>query len=365
MRVLRIRSDAGGAVPAAAMCATVALVLGALALGVVAPGCSNTAGPGEPKTRAELIPADAVKVTPDTDVFVPVVNSAEWAAPVAMPGPVNTAGAEDSPFIAPDGSMFLFWWTPDVSVPPEQQVGDGGTGIWVALPGSGGRAGAVSGAGAASRVGDGERIPPLWAEPMFVTVSDVPSLEGCPTLLGTELWFCAIRGGNYGEHDAWLADYAGSGRWTNWRNAGETLNSDYDIGEWHVLEGGSTIYFGSDRAGGHGDMDLWRTSYNEGTWTTPENLGPNVNDAGHQSRPFVTADGEELWFTGNSGLGYHGPAVYRCVKQGVNWGPAEEIVSNYAGEPCVDNDGNIYFTHHFMDADEEMIEADIYVCYRQ
>jgi len=179
IRELRIRNDVGGAVPAAAMCAAVAIVLGALALGILTSGCSNSAGPGEPKTRAELIPADAVKVMPDTDVFVPVVNSAEWADPVAMPGPIHTAGAEDSPFIAPGGSMFLFWWTPDVSVPAEQQVGDGGTGIWVALPGAAG----------------GARIPPLWAEPAFVTLSDIPSLEGCPTLLGTELWFCSIRGG--------------------------------------------------------------------------------------------------------------------------------------------------------------------------
>ncbi len=351
-------SDTGGAVPAAVMCATVALVLGAVALGLLSLGCANTTGPVEPKTRAELIPEDAVKVTPATDVFVPVVHSVDWADPVAMPGPINTAGAEDSPFMAHDGSMFLFWWTPDVDVPAEEQVGDGGTGNWVALPG------AVRGGAVRSSDG-GHRVPPAWAEPMFITLSDVPSLEGCPTLLGTELWFCSIRGGNYGEHDVWLADYAGSGTWTNWRNAGETLNSDYDIGEWHVLTGGSTIYFGSDRAGGYGDMDLWRTSYNEGEWTLPENLGPNVNDAGHQSRPFVTSDGEELWFTGTSGLGYHGPALFRCEKQGVNWGPAQEIVSNYAAEPCVDDEGNIYFTHHFMDADEEMIEADIYVCYRR
>ncbi len=339
-------SDAGGAVPAALMCATVALVLVALALGLLSLGCGNTTGPADIKSRAELIPADAVKVTPATDVFVPVVHSAEWADPVAMPGPINTAGAEDSPFIAHDGSMFLFWWTPDVSVPADQQVGDGGTGIWYS--------GSVSGA-----------RTDAWDEPTFVTLTDVPSLEGCPTLDGHTLWFCSIRAGNYGEHDVWLADYESPGVWSNWQNAGETLNDTYDIGEWHALPGGYTLIFGSDRAGGYGDMDLWRTSYNEGEWTTPENLGPNVNDAGHQSRPFVTSDGDELWFTGNSGLGYHGPSLYRCVKQGVNWGPAEEIVSNYAAEPCVDDDGNIYFTHHFMDADEEMIEADIYVCYRR
>ncbi len=65
----RIRSDAGGAVPTGLMCAAVTLVLGAVALGLLSLGCANTTGPVEAKTRAELIPADAVKVTPATDVF--------------------------------------------------------------------------------------------------------------------------------------------------------------------------------------------------------------------------------------------------------------------------------------------------------
>ncbi|MCD4690005.1 hypothetical protein K8S17_00940 [bacterium] len=348
----RTRTGLRGFAPPAALGAACALALLALA---VASGCTDTVGPGEQLTREELIPAGAVKVTPDTDVFVPVVHLAEWADPVPMPGTINTAGGEDSPFISPDGEMFLFWWTPDVSIPAEQQVGDGGTGNWVALPASAG----------GLRVRDGEPVRTLWDEPEFIVLSDVPSLEGCPTLDGATLWFCAIRAGNYGEHDVWLADYHAAGQWTNWRNAGETLNLDYDIGEWHLLEGGTTLIFGSDRSGGYGDMDLWSTWFNEGDWSVPENLGPNVNDAGHQSRPFVTPEGDELWFTGNSGLGYHGPAVFRCIKQGADWGPAEEIISNYAGEPCLDDEGNIYFTHHFMDAGEEMIEADIYVCYKR
>ena len=48
-----------------------------------------------------------------------------------MEGPVNTAGAEDSPFVTPDGQTLYFFFTPDVRVPAEQQLLDGVTGIWV------------------------------------------------------------------------------------------------------------------------------------------------------------------------------------------------------------------------------------------
>ena len=83
-----------------------------------------------------LVPADREARMPETKVspqddFWPPVAAPGWTQPVPLPHPVNTAGGEDSPFILPDGNTLYFWFTPDVSLPAEQQVGDGVTGIWV------------------------------------------------------------------------------------------------------------------------------------------------------------------------------------------------------------------------------------------
>ncbi len=51
--------------------------------------------------------------------------------PVPLPYPVNTAGAEDSAFIMPDGETLYVWFTPNVANPPEIQLTDGLTGIYV------------------------------------------------------------------------------------------------------------------------------------------------------------------------------------------------------------------------------------------
>ncbi len=60
------------------------------------------------------------------------------------------------------------------------------------------------------------------------------------------------------------------------------------------------------------------------------------------------------------------PAIFRSVKlPNGTWDTPEEIVSNFAGEPTLDGAGNIYFTHHYFDSEGGMIEADIYVCYKQ
>ena len=60
-----------------------------------------------------------------------------------------------------------------------------------------------------------------------------------------------------------------------------------------------------------------------------------------------------------------GPATYRSVKEGDgSWSQPEEILSNFAGEPTLDDEGDLYFVHHFATFPGgvyQPIEADIYV----
>ena len=58
------------------------------------------------------------------------------------------------------------------------------------------------------------------------------------------------------------------------------------------------------------------------------------------------------------------PAVFRSQKINDEWQEPELIVSSFAGEPTLDNEGNLYFVHHFY-RHGEMIEADIYIAYKK
>jgi outer membrane protein OmpA-like peptidoglycan-associated protein len=52
-----------------------------------------------------------------------------------------------------------------------------------------------------------------------------------------------------------------------------------------------TLYFASDAKGTFGQSDLFRVSINEdGSYTSPENLGNTINTEGRESYPFVTKD---------------------------------------------------------------------------
>ena len=112
------------------MSGTISRLFLCLVLLVVALSSCNQSQPVQTLSRAEAIPATAVKVTPDMDVYLPVLHSDGWENPVPLGSPIDTAGGEDSPFITPDGNDFYFFFTPDVSVPAEKQLLDGVTGLW-------------------------------------------------------------------------------------------------------------------------------------------------------------------------------------------------------------------------------------------
>ncbi len=317
----------------------VAAIVASAFLVLVAVSALFKPAPAPTYTRIGSIPADAVKVTPATDLYPPVLNSTEFQAPVPMPGPVNTAGAEDSPFISPDGTQFYFFFTPDVRVPAQDQLTDHVTGIWsTAL---------VNGA---------------WSEPARVVLSNDLALDGCPFLQGTTLWFCSARAGNYRGVDLYTAQRV-NGVWTNVQNAGAQLNQEYKAGEIALSPDGQTMYWGSGDFSG-GTNVLYQSNKTSTGWDTPFRMA-SVNNVSNGFLPFVTPDGNEFWFTAFSGRGYAGPAIYRSLKQGNGWGTPVEILSQFAGEPTLDAQGNLYFVHHFFRANGTMIEADIYVAYRK
>jgi len=283
-------------------------------------------------SRQDTIPAGAVKRTPQTDIYPPILRSDEWLAPVPMPGPVNTAGAEDSPFITPNGTWFFFFFTPDLNIPVQNQLGDKVTGIWWTKKTGG-----------------------TWTEPERVVLGSMNSLDGDEFVQNETMWFGSVRTGNLGEIDIYTAQYV-DGKWKDVENSGQQLNVQIDIGAFCFTSDGNTMYYGK---GG----DIWKTTKSGSAWATPVKV-PNLDVVSNKDQPFVSQDENELWFTGQSILNTPGPALFRSLKNGNNWNSPVEIVSRFAGEPNLDAQGNLYFVHHFVTQNISLIEADIYVAYR-
>jgi hypothetical protein len=287
------------------------------------------------KTREEAIPATAVKITPETDLYPPILHSYEYEQPIPMPYPINTAGAEDSGFMMPDGNTFYLWFTPDPDIPAQQQLFDGVTGLYVS-----------------------HKVEGAWQEPQRIWLQRPGelALDGCLFVQGNSMWFASARTGYTGLH--WFTASFVSREWTDWKGAG--FNPDYQVGELHISADGQELYFHSDRAGGKGGYDIWVSKNEDGQWLPPENVEA-VNSPETDGWPFLTQNGNELWFTRT----YQGaPAIFRSERVNGEWREPELIVSQFAAEPSLDNEGNIYFTHHFF-KDGKMLEADYYVAMKK
>lgn len=281
--------------------------------------------------RHSLIPSDVVKGTPSNDQHPPEMHSSDFDNPVPL-AVINTAGAEDSPFIPDSGDELYFVFVKDVREEVHIQIRDEANGIWL------------------SKYING------WQEPEFVRLQKKGSLalNGCEFVSGDTMLFCTAREGYTGMH--WFSAERKDGAWSGWENA--DFNPDFQVGELHVH--GDELYYHSNRGGGSGGSDIWKLTKINGEWIDPENVKV-VNSEVDEGMPYISSDGSELWFN----RWYQGsPAVFRSKKISGEWSSPELIVSSFAGEPTLDKFGNLYFVHHFY-RDGEMIEADIYIAYKK
>ncbi|PLX14469.1 MAG: hypothetical protein C0597_09965 [Marinilabiliales bacterium] len=90
-------------------------------------------------------------------------------------------------------------------------------------------------------------------------------------------------------------------------NIGEPINSSSREWDPLIAKDERFILFTSDREGGYGGGDLYVSFKNEsGAWTSPENLGEKVNTEDYEYCPYISWDGEFLYFSrfGGSSLNY-------------------------------------------------------------
>lgn len=128
---------------------------------------------------------------------------------------------------------------------------------------------------------------------------------------------------------------------------------------------GSVIYFSSNRPGGFGARDLYRSvKLPNGKWSKAVNLGAQINTSYDEDAPFIHPDDDKLYFSSSGHPGMGGYDIYRSDKDenGV-WGKPVNL-----GFPLNTVDDDIYFvlsadgtTGYFSSKREEGFgETDIY-----
>lgn len=107
-----------------------------------------------------------------------------------------------------------------------------------------------------------------------------------------------------------------------------------------ITPDGKTIYFASDKAGGQGGLDIYKTTLQpNGSWSTPVNLGPPINTKADEDAPFIHPDQKTLFFTsdGHNSMGGRDIFVSKLVND--KWTTPENM-----GYPINTTANDNYFT---------------------
>ena len=92
-------------------------------------------------------------------------------------------------------------------------------------------------------------------------------------------FFCSNRtGDNLGQKDIFYCTKNESGEWSTPINLGANINTKYDEKTVFATPDGNTLYFSSNGHNSMGGYDIFETSKDEkGNWTKPKNLGYPIN----------------------------------------------------------------------------------------
>ena len=137
--------------------------------------------------------------------------------------------------------------------------------------------------------------------------------EGAQSLSsdGKIMYFTACeRAGSYGSCDIYISEIENN-TWSKPRNVGKPINSMYWESTPYLSYDGHTLFFSSNRPGGFGEMDIWKSNLNkDGKWGEPVNLGAAINTPGDELSPFIHPDGQTLYFSSNGKTGFGGFDLY-------------------------------------------------------
>ena len=108
------------------------------------------------------------------------------------------------------------------------------------------------------------------------------------------------------KNDLFVCHKEGSG-WMEAEKLPKTINGKKS-NETHasISQDGQTLYFTSDREGGYGGMDIYKSSMDaKGIWGEAQNLGSTVNTELNEESPVVTLNNKYLFFSsqGHSSIG--------------------------------------------------------------
>ncbi len=128
--------------------------------------------------------------------------------------------------------------------------------------------------------------------------------------------------------------------WSKTTILAPTINSQGLESTSSLTPDGKVIYFASDRQGGKGGLDIWKIEMKaDGKWSLPINLGPEINTKDNEDAPFIHPDQKTLFFTSDGHNTMGGRDIFKSSFVNGKWTNPENM-----GYPVNTTSNDNYFT---------------------
>jgi outer membrane protein OmpA-like peptidoglycan-associated protein len=123
----------------------------------------------------------------------------------------------------------------------------------------------------------------------------------------------------YGNGDIYETYLSGSS-WSSPSSLGKNINSVDHESSASISPDGRTIYFVSDREGGQGQRDIWKSTLNaDGVWGKAENLGVDINTKKNEEAVYIHPDGKTVYFSSDGLDGLGGYDIFKSIYEDGKW----------------------------------------------
>ncbi|RZT93353.1 WD40 repeat protein [Ancylomarina subtilis] len=184
----------------------------------------------------------------------------------------------------------------------------------------------------------------VWTEPKGISILNTKDHDASISISADGQEIYVYKAGYYNNNESNGGDiYVSKLNGTNWtrpQKLHSDINSPSKESHISVSADGRTIYFSSNRPGGYGKMDIYSVKkLPNGQWGPAQNLGPNINTIYDDDAPFIHHDGKTLYFSSKGHKTMGGFDIFKSTFENGHWNKPVNI-----GFPINSTKEDIYFT---------------------
>lgn len=149
-------------------------------------------------------------------------------------------------------------------------------------------------------------VDTAWTDAVCINKQIKAGKSTVPTAMpGDGLTLYTVRDDN--DNGNIYVSHFKNNKWSRMKKLGKKINSPDWESHVSITRDGKTLFFTSDRPGGYGGLDVYKSNFDEASdeWGEAENLGPTINSIYDEETPYIINDGKILYFSsqGHYGMG--------------------------------------------------------------